>query len=109
MNIEDQRTIFAIRNKMIIIPSNFVSKENNIIKCICQNIEEMKHIYECQYLNKTKPDIQYEAIFNGTIHEQKKVLKRFENSLENRERFLKTKPNHAILDCDPLPLVTIGA
>ena len=41
----------------------------------------MKHVYECQYLNEAKPDIQYEAIFNGTIHEQKKVLKRFEKKL----------------------------
>ena len=69
----------------------------------------MKHVYECQYLNEAKPNIQYEAIFNGAIHEQKRVLKRFENSLENRERFLKTKPNHAILNCYPLPLVSIGA
>ena len=53
MNIEDQRTIFAIRNRMINIPSNFVSKEKNDIKCICENIEEMKHVYECQYLNET--------------------------------------------------------
>ena len=109
LNIEDQRTIFAIRNRMINIPSNFVSKEKNNIKCICENIEEMKHIYECQYLNETKPDIQYEAIFHGTIHEQKKILKRFKNSLENREKLLQTKPNHVILNCDPLPLVTIGA
>ena len=41
----------------------------------------MKHVYECQYLNGAKPNIQYEAIFNGTIHEQKKVLKRFEKKL----------------------------
>ena len=109
LNIEDQRTIFAIRNRMVNIPSNFISRNKNDIKCICHNIEEMKHIYECQYLNKDKPDIQYEAIFNGTIYEQKKVLRRFERSIEIRQRLKDTKPNHVILKCDPLPLVTIGA
>ena len=24
----------------------------------------MKHVYESQYLNEAKPDLQYEAIFN---------------------------------------------
>ena len=109
LNIEDQRTIFAIRNRMINIPSNFISKNKNDIKCVCNNIEEMKHIYECQYLNEEKPDIQYEAIFNGTIYEQKKVLRRFKRNIETRQRLKETNPNHVILNCDPLPLVTIGA
>ena len=107
LNIEDQRMIFAIRNRMIDIPSNFISKERNNAKCICSKIEEMKHIYECEYLNEKKPDIQYEAIFNGTITEQKKVLKRFRNSIQSRDRYKET--NHVILHCDPLPPVTIGA
>ena len=87
---------------MIDIPSNFISKERNNTKCICSKIEEMKHIYECEYLNEKKPDIQY-----GTITEQKKVLKRFRNSIQSRDRYKET--NHVILHCDPLPPVTIGA
>ena len=94
---------------MIDIPSNFISKNKIDIKCICDKIENMKHIYDCQYLDKEKSDIQYEAIFNGTIYEQKKILRRFERNLEIRLRLKETKPNHVILKCDPLPLVTIGA
>ena len=109
LNIDDQRKLFAIRNRMIDIPSNFISKERNDIRCICTKIEEMKHIYECQYLNEKKPEVQYEAIFNGTIFEQKKVLKRFKISIQNRNSYKEIKPNHVILHCDPLPLVTIGA
>ena len=39
-NIEDQRYLFAIRNKMIDIPSNF-GKES---KCICGEMENMTSV-----------------------------------------------------------------
>ena len=77
LNIEDQREIFAIRNRMINIPSNFISREKNENKCVCGNKEEMKHIYECTNLNMKKVEVRYEKIFNGTITEQKQILQRF--------------------------------
>ena len=58
----------------------------------------MKHIYECQYLNKEKPDIQCEPIFNGTIYEQKKVSRRFERNKIIRQILKETNPNHVILN-----------
>ena len=42
-SIEDQRYLFAIRNKMIEIPANIGKDEN----CICGKQEKMSHIYDC--------------------------------------------------------------
>ena len=44
------------------IPSNFVSKENNISKCICNQTENMKHIYECNHINKEKPEVPFKQM-----------------------------------------------
>ena len=60
---------------MVKIPSNFISRDNTN-KCICNEIEDMNHIYECKHLNKKSPDIEFEYIFHGNISEQKKVLRR---------------------------------
>ena len=78
LNIEKQRTIFAIRNRMIDIPANFVSSEQNNTKCICKEIENLKHIYECKYLNKEIVKVEFNKIYNGTIKEQKKIAMRIE-------------------------------
>ena len=44
ISLDEQRSIFAIRNRMVIIPSNFpIGKEVEI--CPCGQIENMKHIY----------------------------------------------------------------
>ena len=77
ITIEKQGKIFAIRHRMIDIPANFIAKEKNYNKCFCNEIEEMKHIYECKFLNKRSPDIKFEHIYHGTISERKKILKRF--------------------------------
>ena len=84
ITIEEQRKIFAIRNRMIDIPANFIAKEKNDNKCFCNKIEDMKHIYECKLLNKRGPDTKFELIYHGTIAEQKKILKRVEQNLEIR-------------------------
>ena len=94
LNKEEQRTIFSIRNRMINIPSNFVSKENNISKCICNQTENLKHIYECNYLNREKPEVQFEQIFHGTIREQKKIALRIQYNMEQRTKLM-NQP------CDP--------
>ena len=44
----------------------------------------MKNIYECKSSNKRSPEVKFELIYNGTISEQKKILKRFEQTLEIR-------------------------
>ena len=62
-NIEDQRYLFAIRNKMIDIPSNF----GKTVKCNCEEIESMSHIYECSKMSKEEKTINFET---STILEQ---------------------------------------
>ena len=87
------------------IPSNFVSKENNISKCICNQTENLKHIYECNYLNREKPEVQFEQIFHGTIREQKKIALRIQYNMEQRTKLMNQPcdPNIG----DPLSSVTI--
>ena len=51
ISIEDQRNIFSIINRMVMIPSNF-SANISTDKCICSFEEDMKHIYECEYWNE---------------------------------------------------------
>ena len=80
MNIEEKQKTFAIRNKMVEIPDNYGKQEI----CICGKQENMNHIYNCENLNKEEITIQYENIYNGNIHNQRKVLKRFENNLKAR-------------------------
>ena len=62
-----QRTLFSIRDRMINIPSNFIAKEQNNNKCICNRIEDMKYTYECKNINKKSPEVSFEQIYNGTI------------------------------------------
>ena len=93
---------------MINIPSNFIAKEQNDNKCICNRIEDMKHIYECRNINKKSPEVNFEQIYNGTIYEQKKILRRFEKNLEMRTKLKENETNQVILYCDPLPPVAIG-
>ena len=72
---------------MVKIPSNFISRDKNTNKCICNKIEDMEHIYECQYLNEESPDVTFDYIFHGNISEQKKVLKRFEHNMDKRSEY----------------------
>ena len=100
LTIEEQRTLFGMRNGMIDIPANFSTKKENKAKCICKENEDMRHIYNCEYLNSDKPDEKYERIFSDNISEQKSVLKRFEQNMETREQKAEEFP-HAIQVCDP--------
>ena len=66
ISIEDKRKIFEMRNEMVLIPANFTSSEN-IVKCICGDDENMRHIYSCQTLNNIEEVIPYEMIFKDDI------------------------------------------
>ena len=105
LNKEEQRTIFSIRNRMINIPSNFVSKENNFYKCICNEKEDMKHLYECNYLNRENIEVQFERIYYGTIREQKLIAKRIQHNMEQRTKFINQPRDPKI--GDPLSSVAI--
>ena len=76
LTINEKCELFAVRNRMINIPSNFSS--NCEFKCKCGENENMKHIYECKILNKDeKTTVQYEKVYNGNLRQQLEVYKIF--------------------------------
>ena len=89
LKIEEQRRLFEMRNRMVDIPSNFLKSENNKSKCMCGKIEDIQHIYECENLNIERIEIGYEKIFTGNTEEQRKILKRFEQSVKKIEKIYK--------------------
>ena len=81
LKIDEQRGIFALRNRMNNIPANFCSSEENKERCKCGNIETNEHIYNCIYLNGESVETPF-----GTVIEMKSILKRFEQNLEKRNK-----------------------
>ena len=82
ISIESQQYLFAVRNRMINIPTNFGGKS----KCICGQNEENSHIYTCKIINEEKENVKFEKVFNGTLTEQVKILERFRNNMEIRAK-----------------------
>ena len=112
LSIDDQRDIFALRNKMTDIPSNFLSEKNNTSKCCCGTKEEMEHVYYCKYLNKEKTEVRYEEMYGENIDEIKLILRRFERNLAERNKHLdkkESKIGQEILECDPLVSVPLDS
>ena len=68
LSIDDQRDIFALRNKM--------TEKNNTSKCCCGTKEEMEHVYYCEYLNKEKTEVRYEEMYGENINEIKLILRK---------------------------------
>ena len=104
LTITEQRSMFALRNKMVAeIPANFCSSENNRYTCICNKTEDIKHIYHCKILNKDEPMIKFEKLFGENTQQQKILLKRFEDNMKTRnENMMKNEP------CDPMdPLSSV--
>ena len=82
LNIENKRKMFAIRNRMVNIKSNFKQK-NEIQMCICGQIENMEHIWNCEKLSSDKNEKRnYQKIFNGNIKEQIQIFEEFTKKLE---------------------------
>ena len=96
LEIQDQKKIFEIRNRMTNISENFSKQNQNEIKCICGERESMKHIYYCKELNNIEPKVEYENIFEGNTKNMKMILNRFEQNMKKRNEH-----NHVILNCDP--------
>ena len=113
LTIDNKRQLFSIRNRMLNISSNFSSNKKNKSVCFCGTNEDMKHIYECKYLNMDEPLENYEKIHTGTMNQQINVFRRFEVNLENREKYLKGNigkegtPDHVISARDPLSSVLL--
>ena len=96
LDINEQKKIFEIRNRMTNIPANYPGTKQNDRKCICGKLENMEHIYYCKKLNKTEMMIEYEHIYKGNIENMKIILKRIEENMKKREEF-----SHVIQYCDP--------
>ena len=104
LNNEEKQKIFSIRNRMLNIPANFVSKEKNKNKCICQQIENMEHLYKCKKLNEEKPEIQFEEIYKENIVKMKKIKERLEKNIDKKNE---KEISHGIPYGDPPYSVTI--
>ena len=89
---------------MLNIPANFVSKEKNKNKCICQQIENMEHLYKCKKLNEEKPEIQFEEIYRENIVKMKKIKERLEKNIDKKNE---KEISHGIPYGDPPYSVTI--
>ena len=87
LTIDEKRRLFAVKNKMIDIPSNFPKgrSESETI-CFCGQREDMNHIYECDIYNE-EVFSNYEEIYNGEINEQITIFKRFEENFEKRKNY----------------------
>ena len=90
LTISEKRRLFAVKNRMIEIPSNF-PKSKIKSDCSCGQEEDMTHIYNCEILNSEKPNLKYDRIFNGSICEQIEVFNRFEENMKKRENILNEK------------------
>ena len=108
ITIEEQRSIFEIRNRMVYICSNFSNGMKKEI-CPCGLVEDMKHIYICKlwstrnHIRNGNQKPEYEIIFSDNISEQIKVNKYFIMNFQERETYEKETKPHAILDnSDPL-------
>ena len=78
-NIEDQQILFNLRNKMLQI--NGLLIENQQKYCICNERQDIIHLYYCSKINKTKPNVEYNAIYNGSIEEQLYILRRVKENM----------------------------
>ena len=85
LNIEEKRKMFAIRNRMFGIPSNFGNKDE---KCVCGSLETMPHIYDCETLNDRKSKPKYDEIYNGSLNNKIEIFRKLEKSLEKRQEII---------------------
>ena len=94
ITIDEQRSIFSIRNRMIEIPYNFPTNNKEEI-CRCGKEETMKHIYICEYYNENNQTENpiFEEIFTGNISQQKKINEIFHQNFQQRIQLKKIKPS----------------
>ena len=103
MSREEKQEVFSMRNKMTRIPANYSSSTVKH-ECVCGDQETMEHVYTCTQLNSDKPETEYKTVYSNNIEIIKKVHRRFEENMKNREIILKERENGSPCDpsCDPL-------
>ena len=95
----DKKQIFSIRNKMINLHSHFPSK--NLPKmCVagCQIVKSDTHLYKCEKINLTKPELEFNNIYNGELSSQLRVFQIMKHNIGKRELLLNSPGDL----CDPL-------
>ena len=60
----------------------------------------MEHIYYCKLWSdgKIEEKLKFEKIYNGTIQEQMKIFKQFEENMKKREEFRNCSPSGLLVD-----------
>ena len=97
LTIADKRYIFAIRNRMINLSTNFPSNKNRGENCTnCGERETSEHIYTCDQ-TKENNNTKYEEIFGENLKNMKTVYLKFKTNYEKKEIFTPGDPL-----CDPL-------
>ena len=92
LSLNDQRYIFAIRNRMIELEHNFRKKLPEE-ECICGERITQQHIYSCQNYDNNIEYFPYERIFEESVIVQKQIYLRFKNNYENRKNKVKNSPS----------------
>ena len=103
LEIEDQKQINEIRNKITNITANYSSNGKKEQICICGEKETMDHIYNCKKLNNSELNIKYENIYSENVKNLKMILNRFKQSMKTRNENL-----HVIQNCDPPNFVSLS-
>ena len=83
LTFQEQIEIFSYRSKMNEISCNFRDLKKEEELCICKSTMNNTHLYHCKVINNGKdPKHNYEDLLNGTLHQQKYVLKIMKKNLE---------------------------
>ena len=104
LTISAKQGLFAVLNRMVDISDNY-GKHGH---CICNEKEDMSHIYSCLYLNEDHQILPYKKIYNGKLSEQVEIFSRFEKNMKKRNelRIKRNEENHLPCDrIDPLSFV----
>ena len=102
LTIDEKQQLFAVRNRMIEIASNF-PKPGGKPSCLCGAEENMKHIFNCKMFNEESEESEeYENIFNGSLTQQIKIFNKFQNKMKTLEIKMNEKQtNETNTPCDP--------
>ena len=104
LTISEKQGLFAVLNRMVDISDNY-GKHGH---CICNEKEDMSHIYSCLYLNEDHQILPYKKIYNGKLSEQIEIFSRFEKNMKKRNelKIKRNEENHLPCDrIDPLSFV----
>ena len=105
MSISEKQEVFAMRTRMTNIPENFKTSKK-LSKCVCDQPENMSHIYECTNLNSDEITTKYEYIYKDDIEKIRRIYERFRTNMKKREDLqkqnMKSENSHETYAIGPL-------